>query len=169
MVYLLPDEIKILSEIENCGWVSESKIENEDSLHILESMGMVESFTTKGEPMYIISDRGKRWISLHKENQKKFKSSEIRGWITTTIAVLAFLMTLMAILRQEHRIERIPNTGAIHHGGGLSTIQSRILRMNFMLAFLSSYPMDEFDFARIIPALKLQFCNYCDMLIMPLG
>lgn len=41
--------------------------------------------------------------------------------------------------------------------------------MNFMLAFLSSYPMDEFDFARIIPALKLQFCNYCDMLIMPLG
>ena len=46
MVYLLPDEIKILSEIENCGWVSESKIENEDSLHILESMGMVESFTT---------------------------------------------------------------------------------------------------------------------------
>mgnify|MGYP005761109847 CR=1 FL=1 len=97
MVYLLPDEIKILSEIENCGWVSESKIENEDSLHILESMGMVESFTTKGEPMYIISDRGKRWISLHKENQKKFKSSEIRGWITTTIAVLAFLMSLISL------------------------------------------------------------------------
>ena len=97
MVYLLPDEIKILSEIENCGWVSESKIENEDSLHILESMGMVESFTTKGEPMYIISVRGKRWISLHKENQKKFKSSEIRGWITTTIAVLAFLMSLISL------------------------------------------------------------------------
>ena len=97
MVYLLPDEIKILSEIENCGWVSESKIENEASLHILESMGMVESFTTKGEPMYIISDRGKRWISLHKENQKKFKSSEIRGWITTTIAVLAFLMSLISL------------------------------------------------------------------------
>lgn len=51
---------------------------------------------------YVISDEGKRYLTHHDSEQRKYRMSELRGWITTVIAVLAFILSVTSLSWQVY-------------------------------------------------------------------
>lgn len=69
---------------------------------------------------YVLSDEGKRYLIYYDSAMRKHRVSELRGWITTVIAVLAFILSVMSLswqvyswrLQESQRQEKA--TTAVH-------------------------------------------------------
>jgi hypothetical protein len=57
-------------------------------------------FITDGR--YVISDEGVRYLLYYDSERRKHRLSELRGWITTVIAVLAFILSVTSLSWQVY-------------------------------------------------------------------
>ena len=57
-------------------------------------------FITDGR--YVLSDEGKRYLLYYSSATRKHRVSELRGWITTVIAVLAFILSILSLSWQVY-------------------------------------------------------------------
>lgn len=57
-------------------------------------------FITDGR--YGLSDEGERYLLYYDSARRKHRTSEFRGWITTVIAVLAFILSVMSLSWQVY-------------------------------------------------------------------
>lgn len=51
---------------------------------------------------YVLSDEGKRYLLYYDSATRKHRVSELRGWITTVIAVLAFILSILSLSWQVY-------------------------------------------------------------------
>ena len=69
---------------------------------------------------YVLSDEGKRYLLYYDSTRQKYRTSEFRGWTTTVIAILAFILSVMSLswqvyswrLQESQRQEKA--TTAVH-------------------------------------------------------
>lgn len=104
-IVLTKEEIKFLRQLSK-GDPSYPKQEIKDSFlpfvreHSDGKVDKYGQFITDGR--YVISDEGVRYLLYYDSERRKHRLSELRGWITTVIAVLAFILSVTSLSWQVY-------------------------------------------------------------------